>query len=635
MHVALFTYGFPEKPDGSYTPAVIDHFVTLARHCRITVFAIGANRPGLRSVYNFEGPEVVATGPLSPFNSLPNLIWLWVQLARRHAAEPFDILHGIWHVGSLAATLAGKALRRPTIVSMMGGEIIDIPEINYGVIRSARWRTLMRFVFRNATKITAGSTYYLEKIRSFHSGVSGKFCLMPLGTCWTEDSSNRVRTSKGVRILIISAMQPVKNLAALLDHIPSISRPDIQWFIAGDGPERTAIERIIAEKKLHDTVTLLGWQKPADFRRTLTSYDFLVSCSFHEAQGMGVIESAGTGLPILTTMVGVADELRRAGAEIVELGSVSDLEGAVLTTIKSLGHHKDRAILASHKIRKIYDISSVIEMTMKLYSGTLCDFEEAKATNWYNGRMPVWIAAMRLLRPTVMRIAVPVIMHLRKRNADTRVCDLKLHTRLEVFHPRFFFSGPILASFLDEFNLSGKKVLDMGSGSGIVGIVAARKGAEVFAVDINPQAVELTRRNAELNGVGSRLCCLESNLFRTMDGLKFDFILFNPPYYPGTPRSAEQAAWLAGENHGVLDEFLAEAHAHLNAGGRIVLIVSSDMDLRMLHDRVTSSDYRVVSHKRRNHFFEVFHLLTLRYGTPRTTETRPAAVETVAPWPEH
>src|SRR5918998_1543964 len=51
----------------------------------------------------------------------------------------------------------------------------------------------------------------------------------------------------------------------------------------------------------------------------------------------------------------------------------------------------------------------------------------------------------------------------------------------------------------------GDRVLDMGTGCGVNGILAARAGADVLALDINPEAVRAARDNARRNGVADRL----------------------------------------------------------------------------------------------------------------------------------
>lgn len=77
----------------------------------------------------------------------------------------------------------------------------------------------------------------------------------------------------------------------------------------------------------------------------------------------------------------------------------------------------------------------------------------------------------------------------------------------------------------------GMRVLDLGCGCGLVGILAAQVCGEtnVILSDIDPLAVEVARRNAARNGVGGVRVVL-SDGFSGLDEAGFDLILSNPPY---------------------------------------------------------------------------------------------------------
>jgi ribosomal protein L11 methyltransferase len=81
--------------------------------------------------------------------------------------------------------------------------------------------------------------------------------------------------------------------------------------------------------------------------------------------------------------------------------------------------------------------------------------------------------------------------------------------------------------FLESCEVTGKRVLDVGTGSGILAIAAARLGAaEVVATDIDAAALEAARANAERNGVTDRIRFVKSDLLRKVAG-KFDLVLAN------------------------------------------------------------------------------------------------------------
>jgi SAM-dependent methyltransferase len=82
-----------------------------------------------------------------------------------------------------------------------------------------------------------------------------------------------------------------------------------------------------------------------------------------------------------------------------------------------------------------------------------------------------------------------------------RVAGFRLTVRPTVFHPRYFLTSEFFANFLSDIDLTGKRVADVGTGSGILALAAARAGAaSVVALDINPNAAKVAAENAHANG---------------------------------------------------------------------------------------------------------------------------------------
>jgi release factor glutamine methyltransferase len=163
---------------------------------------------------------------------------------------------------------------------------------------------------------------------------------------------------------------------------------------------------------------------------------------------------------------------------------------------------------------------------------------------------------------------------------ETRVAGFKLQVFPGVFHPRYFGSSSILTRFIDSLPLRGKSFLEVGCGSGVVSLCAARRGAQVTAVDINPEAVRCTSANAARNELP--VDCRIGDVFSAVESMRFDVIAWNPPYLPGVPQSLPKAAFFGGDDFEVIRRFAAALKSHLNQDGAAYTIVSADIDVEKI-----------------------------------------------------
>jgi len=146
-----------------------------------------------------------------------------------------------------------------------------------------------------------------------------------------------------------------------------------------------------------------------------------------------------------------------------------------------------------------------------------------------------------------------------------------------VFHPEFFFATAFFLRQIERLPLpDGARALDMGTGSGAIGVVLAERGAIVTAVDLNPAAVHCARINAMIHDLEGRMHVLDGDLFEPLAGARFDLIAFNPPFYDRPACDMADRAWAGGANHQTLRRFLALAPAHLLPGGRILIGASTE-----------------------------------------------------------
>ena len=134
---------------------------------------------------------------------------------------------------------------------------------------------------------------------------------------------------------------------------------------------------------------------------------------------------------------------------------------------------------------------------------------------------------------------------------------LSLETAAGLFSPRQADRGTL--AMLSQADLApGAKVLDLGCGCGLVGLLAAKLCGEenVVMCDIDPLAEDVARKNALRNGVGGVKIVL-SDGFRALDDAGFDLILSNPPYQ---------------SDFSVAKGFIEKGFNRLKLGGRMMMV---------------------------------------------------------------
>lgn len=154
-----------------------------------------------------------------------------------------------------------------------------------------------------------------------------------------------------------------------------------------------------------------------------------------------------------------------------------------------------------------------------------------------------------------------------------RVHGIPLIVTPTVFNPKVPRTGEFLASQIRPGIVdSDSEVLDLGTGSGVCALFAARHARRVVAVDINPAAVRCAGINAHLNHLEHKIELRHGDLFGPVCRERFDLVLFNPPFLLGAPIDDRDRAWRSND---IARRFAAELGAHLKPGGSGLLLLST------------------------------------------------------------
>jgi release factor glutamine methyltransferase len=198
----------------------------------------------------------------------------------------------------------------------------------------------------------------------------------------------------------------------------------------------------------------------------------------------------------------------------------------------------------------------------------------------------------RVFRSTVHYLSHKFILD-RRSTRSVRAAGFRLAIYPTVFHPKLFLTSEFFARFLATIDLEGKHVADVGTGSGILALAAARAGATVVALDINPMAVNAAADNSRTNGLGDRVTAVRSDLMAALaPGFQFDVIISNPPFFSGEPRDIADRAWVAGPGYRDIMSLFEQAHQRLKPSGTMYVLLSSDSDLHFLGQLIAEAGFR-------------------------------------------
>ena len=220
--------------------------------------------------------------------------------------------------------------------------------------------------------------------------------------------------------------------------------------------------------------------------------------------------------------------------------------------------------------------------------------------------IPTWV---RRVWRRLQAVRKPLVRRRHRRLVLETVAGAPFVVLPEVFNPALFSTSEFLVAHLGPATVPPGRVLDMGTGSGIGAVFAARWAERVIAVDINPAAVRCVQINALLNGVETKVEARLGDLFAPVKDEVFDLILFNPPYFSGRPRDMYDHAWRSED---VIPRFLAGLPARLAPGGAALVVVSSDVneDIFIAQARATGLHTEIVA--RRDLIYEIDTIYKLR-----------------------
>lgn len=249
-------------------------------------------------------------------------------IVAQHRDLPFDVFHAFWSDLGAIGAVAGKLLHVPLVVTLPGGDVVGLGDIDYGAQLSVRSRVGFRLAARCAARVNTPSQFMCNlaaRLRVYPEAV-------PLGVDrdrWPPAPPRPRDISVPVKLLHVASLNRVKDQPTLLEAVVRLRAAGVpsELVIIGLDTLDGEIQRTAARMSL--PVRFLGELPHTDLRAWFEWADLLVMSSRHEAGPLVTLEAAVAGVPTVGTRVGHIADFAPGAAVAVSVGDASGLSEAI------------------------------------------------------------------------------------------------------------------------------------------------------------------------------------------------------------------------------------------------------------------------------------------------------------------
>jgi glycosyltransferase involved in cell wall biosynthesis len=351
-------------------PVLLALIERLASRHEVVVVSLDPN--ALPSEYELLGARVVNLGLIK---ARTRLSWAAVTLrklmsALRAAGSGFDLLHAFWVFpqGSLAVA-AGSLLRMPVVVSIGGGELVWLPTIRYGGMRTLRSRITMSATLRTATAVSAPSTHVVRSA----TGIRPDIQWLPTGVDTTIFRGSVKRTcGEPWRLVHVAGLNEVKNQETLLRAVRQVADvcPHIMLDCIGVDALNGRVQELARNLGIADRVRFHGVLTIDEIVPFYHKAHLFVQSSLHESMGAAVLEASAAGVPTIGTNVGIVAEMAPRAAVAVPVSDPGALAKGIVELLEN-SRRREALALAAQDFARTYSADWTAAQFEALYRRVL------------------------------------------------------------------------------------------------------------------------------------------------------------------------------------------------------------------------------------------------------------------------
>lgn len=269
-------------------------------------------------------------------------------------SERFSIIHK--HVGGRSVRWIARAATDAALVAHVHGSVVEETGALVAPLRPDD---------ADAVIATSGAV-------ARHAGCRGARVVYP-GVPLSDRAAGMTRPARGRAASVIGAAGRLVRLKGHADLLRAAALlragwPALRVEIAGEGPERPALQDEARRLGLEDRVTFLGWQ--TDISPALARWDVLVQPSLDEGFGLAALEAMAAGLPVVATRVGGLPEVVDEGSTglLVPPADPASLAAALERLLRHPDLGSAMGAAGRERARAHFSVERMVAATSEVYA---------------------------------------------------------------------------------------------------------------------------------------------------------------------------------------------------------------------------------------------------------------------------
>ncbi len=289
-------------------PSLLDLIERLSRSFNLSVYSFSDLAP--HPVLAQNNCKVSFVSTMTGGNSVLKILSCVWRIRKDAQTTRFPVVHGFWAMPQgLAAVLAGKLLGVPSIVSVLGGDIVRLPEIGYGGLRSFFHKSIVRWTVKSADRVTL-LTRFQKGVMEANGISSSRAAVILFGADLSRFQFRPHAISTPVRLGFIGNINRVKDPFTLINAFSILQKKlDCSLTIVGSDILKGQAQEYARSLGVFDAIRWEGKSSHDSIPEILSTCDFLLLTSLYEGEAVVVMEAFAVGVVVVGTRVGLLADI--------------------------------------------------------------------------------------------------------------------------------------------------------------------------------------------------------------------------------------------------------------------------------------------------------------------------------------